>query len=99
MKNINKIISDYTSGETTLEEANTALTEIKAGVLLDPAKNVIRPDEKGRFGLLDTGTGTLDKVEIKDGRLVNGGCGGMYARCCYKGKWYEVRGAELVEEG
>lgn len=96
MKNINKIISDYTAGETTLEEANAALTEMGAGVLLDPAKNVIRPDEKGRYGLLDTGTGTLDKVEIKDGKLVYG-VGKMHARCCYLGRWFEVRDAELVE--
>lgn len=96
MKNINKIISDYTAGATTLEEANAALTEIKAGVLLDPEKNVIRAGEEGRYGLLDTGTGTLDKVEIKDGRLVYG-VGKMHARCCYLGHWFEVRDTELAE--
>lgn len=96
MKNINKIISDYTAGETTLEEANAALTEMGAGVLLDPEKNVIRPGEEDRFGLLDTGTGTLDKVEIKDGRLVYG-VGAMHALLCWKGKWYEVHDAELEE--
>ena len=96
MGNINKIISDYTAGETTLEEANAALTELGAGVLLDPEKNVIHPGEEDRFGLLDTGTGTLDKVEIRDGRLVHG-VGGMYALLCWKGSWYKVRDAELEE--
>lgn len=96
MENINKIISDYTAGEMTLEEANAALTEIKAGVLLDPAKNVIGPGEEDRFGLLDTGTGTLDKAEVRDGRLVYG-VGSMRALFCWRGKWYEVHDAELEE--
>lgn len=96
MENINKIISDYTAGEMTLEEANAALTELGAGTLLDPEKNVIRPGEEDRFGLLDTGTGTLDKTEVRDGRLVYG-VGKMHARCCYQGRWFEVRDAELEE--
>lgn len=96
MENINKIISDYTAGETTLEEANAALTEIGAGVLLDPEKNVIRPGEEDRFGLLDTGTGTLDKTEVRDGRLVHG-VGSMRALCFFNGKAYEVHDAELEE--
>lgn len=96
MENINKIISDYTAGEMTLEEANAALTELGAGVLLDPEKNVIRPGEEDRFGLLDTGTGTLDKAEVRDGRLVYG-VGSMRALCFFNGKAYEVRDAELEE--
>lgn len=99
MKKTTDIIRDFTVGEKTLEEANAALKAAGVPLRLDPDKHAIRPEEADRYGLLDTGTGTLDKVEIKDGRLVNGGCGDMYARCCYKGKWYEVRGAELVEEG
>lgn len=96
MENINKIISDYTAGEMTLEEANAALTELGAGVLLDPEKNVIRPGEEDRFGLLDTGTGTLDKAEVRDGRLVCG-VGSMRALCFFNGKAYEVHDAELEE--
>lgn len=96
MENINKIISDYTAGEMTLEEANAALTEIGAGVLLDPAKNVIGPGEEDRFGLLDTGTGTLDKAEVRDGRLVYG-VGSMRALLFFGGKTYEVHDAELEE--
>lgn len=99
MKKTTDIIRDFTVGEKTLEEANAALKAAGVPLRLDPDKHAIRPDEVDRYGLLDTGTGSLDKVEIRDGRLVNGGCGGMYARCCYKGKWHEVRGAELVEEG
>ena len=66
-----EIIAKYTSGEKTLEETNAALYEIRAGFHLNPERNTIKEDEVGRFGLLDTGTATLDKVEIKDGKLTD----------------------------
>jgi hypothetical protein len=93
-----EIIALYTSGEKTLEETNAALYEIRAGFHLNPEKNVIKPDEVGRYGLLDTGTATLDKVEIKDGELVNADMGGMYALCLFNGKTYRVVGKKLMEE-
>lgn len=99
MKNIKEIIRDYTAGKTTLEEANAALKAEGSGFYLDPEKNVIKPGEEGRFGLLDTGTGYLDKVEIADGRMLhNSGVGNMYALCCFQGKWYRVEGDRLGEE-
>lgn len=59
-----EIIELYTSGEKTLEETNEALKEIGAGFHIDPDKNVIQPEEEECFGLLDTGTGTLDMVKV-----------------------------------
>ena len=91
------IIRKYTAGEATLEETNAALMEVRAGFHLDPERNVIQPDEVGRFGLLDTGTGTLDKVEVKDGKLVGVDMGGMFALCIVGDKVYEVKGDALVE--
>lgn len=91
------IIRKYTAGEATLEETNAALMEVRAGFHLDPERNVIQPDEVGRFGLLDTGTGTLDKVEIRDGKLVGVDMGGMFALCIVGDKVYEVKGDALVE--
>ena len=76
---MNEIINDYITGEKTLEEANDALVSIGAGVKLDPERNTIKPGEEADFGLLDTGTGTLDKVKIFGGRLVNCDCGSMPA--------------------
>ena len=98
MKNTTEIIRDYSQGKTTLESANAALKTAGAGFHLDPARNTITPDEVGRFGLLDTGTGTLDKVEVKDGKLANMDCGEMTAYCFVGGVCYKVKGRELVEE-
>ena len=94
---ITGIIEKYTNGEVTLEDTNAALKEAGAGFHLDPERNVIREDERDRFGLLDTGTGTLDKVEIQDMKLKNMDCGEMYALCIFQGKTYRVKGRELVE--
>ena len=93
-----EIVLAYTAGEKTLEEANAALYEVRAGFHLNPERNTIKEDEIGRFGLLDTGTATLDKVEIKDGKLVNNDMGSMYALCLFNGKTYRVIGDKLMEE-
>lgn len=94
---INEIIGKYTNGEATLEETNTALKDAGAGLHLDPERNTITAVEVGKYGLLDTGTGTLDKVEVRDGKLVDMDCGDMAALCIFAGKTYTVKGAELVE--
>lgn len=93
----NEILKKYTAGEMDLEEANKALKEAGASFHLDPDRNTITDEERATHGLLDTGTGTLDKVEIKDMHLVNMDCGEMYALCIFDGKTYKVRGTELVE--
>lgn len=94
MNGIETIIRDYTSGEKTLDEANKALASIGAGVQLDPEKNVIQPGEEYAYGLLDTGTGSLDKVRVKGGKLVHS-VGNMPARLYFRGKCYEVHGDSL----
>lgn len=93
-----EIIAKYTSGEKTLVETNAALYEVHAGFHLNPERNTIAPDEVGRYGLLDTGTATLDKVEVKDGKLVNCDLNGMYALCLFNGKTYKVEGNQLTKE-
>lgn len=102
---ITDIIAKYTMGEDTLEETNEALKAEKAGFHLNPGKNSLTPDEimKGTAGLLFTGTGTPDKVEIKDGHLLyavntvmSDGKVNMKAEVMVKGKMYEVRGTEVV---
>ena len=104
MKNTNEIIGKYTKGEATLEATNAALESAGAGFHLDPEKNVIAPDEVGRFGLLDTGTGTLDKVAVVDGKLAEAvnevqedGSTNMSAYVYLDGKRYEVKGDALTE--
>ena len=41
MKDIETILRDYTSGETTLEETNAALADAGMGVKLDPERNTL----------------------------------------------------------
>lgn len=65
MKNpeIAKIFEEVENGAITLEEANKRLMEAGAPYYLNPWKNKIGRNEQG-VGLLDTGTGTLDKVRV-----------------------------------
>lgn len=78
------------------------------GPLLDPDKNALTeeemrattvgyyPDQANGFGFLDTGTGSLDKVAVQNGRLLNCRCGGMYALFTIAGKTYRVQDNVLV---
>ena len=108
MSKITDIINKYTAGEATLEETNAALAELGAGVHLEPGKHELTAEETAAakadtaatangYGLLDTGTGSLDKVLVKDGHLVDCDCGEMYALCMIAGKIFRVQGTALVE--
>lgn len=113
---IDKILKDYTAGEADLEAANTALAEAGAGFRLEPGRNGLTeedrkqtvvgccPEQANGWGLLDTGTGSLERVHIQDGRLdfaVNevqpGGATNMVAYLIICGKTYEVFGDKLGE--
>ena len=107
MKHITEILNKYTRGEATLTETNAALQKMGANIRLDEKKNIITeaemagtnvgelPEEVNGFGLLDTGTGSYDKVEVRAGRLVGADCGGMVAFCLIGGKTYRVCGDKL----
>lgn len=116
MKTINEIIRAYTNGEAELEETNTVLKEVGATFRLEPGKNEITdedrrqtvvgyyPEQASGFGLLDTGTGSMDKVQITGGRLnypINkvqpDGSTNMTAYVIICGKTYEVFGDTLGE--
>ena len=108
MSKITEIINKYTAGEATLEETNAALAELGAGIHLEPGKHELTAEETAAakaetaanangFGLLDTGTATLDKVEVRDGHLVGCDCGEMFALCMIAGKVFPVKGAALTE--
>lgn len=120
MKNteIYEILRDYTAGKEGLEETNAALREAGAGFHLTPGRNVLSdaerretvvgyyPEQASGWGLLDTGTGTVDKVHVAGGRLdhaVNevwedGSCSMMaYVHIC--GRVYAVRGDVLAPAG
>lgn len=107
--NISDIMEKYTAGNMTLEEANKELFKAKAPYHLDPDKNTITeeeirsttigtyPGQANGFGLLDTGSCSLDKVQVKDGKLVDCDCGGMYALFFIAGRMYHVDGSALTE--
>lgn len=105
MKTID-ILKKYTEGELTLQQANAELKD--KGMKLVPGKNELTeeekrattvgyyPDQANGWGLLDTGTGVLDKVEVRGGKLVNASQGDSFALCIIAGKSYEVKDYILV---
>lgn len=116
MNNINEILRDYTTGEADLETTNAALAEAGAGFCLEPGRNEITdedrrqtvvgyyPEQATGLGLLDTGTGSMEKVCVYHGRLehpVNevqpDGSTNMAAYVTICGKTYEVLGDTLAE--
>lgn len=117
MKNdITDILFKYTTGEATLEETNEALKEAEAGFRLEPGKNEITPEEAAQtvtgetpeevtgYGLLDTGTGSMEKVKIVNGKLGDAinqvypdGTTNMLAFVIIGPKRYEVKGDTLAD--
>lgn len=95
--NTTEIIAAYTMGNISLEEANHRLAEAGAGFTLDPDRCKLTPEmiEQG-WGLLDTGTGTLDPVQVRDNELVDNDMGDMPAFVCLAGTWYEVKGNKII---
>ena len=106
---ISDIMRKYTTGELSLEKTNEALEDAGATFHVDLERNVLTeaeieetlvgkyPHQARGWGLLDTGTGSLDKVEIVKGILPDVDCGEMYALCFVAGRMYHVKGSRLVE--
>ena len=111
---ISEAIKKYTAGELPAEELNAILKDAGAGFSFQPGQNAltaeeiaetvvgIYPDDANGWGLLDTGTGTLDKVHVTDGKLnspINtveaDGTTSMRAYVTIGGRRYEVYGDEL----
>lgn len=114
--NTKEIFEQYTAGEITTEEANAALKEAGAGYHLEPGKNDLTeeeirsttigtyPDMANGWGLLDTGTGTVDKVRVDCGRipfavnkLMEDGSVNSTVLCYIAGRLYCVKGDTLAE--
>lgn len=99
------IINGWKSGAYSVEDANKKLQAIGAGFTINPYKNVITAPEEAQntdtdgVGMLDTGTGTMDKVQIRGMKLVHN-IGNMKAFVKFNGILYEVKdGEKLVESG
>lgn len=105
---INRIIARHTAGKATVEETNADLRALGSDLRLQPGRNELTAEEIAEavvgapaevcgYGLLDTGTGTLDKVRVEDGRLVDNDVGEMYALLLIGGRVYHVEGDTLTE--
>lgn len=110
------ILRKYTKGEITLEEANAALEDAGATFRLAPGQHELTAEdlaettggecaeEANGWGLLDTGTGSMEKVEVVDGKLAEAinqvqadGSTNMAAYVLIGGKRYEVKGDTLAD--
>lgn len=116
MKTIDEIIRDYTTGEADLETTNAALKEAGAGYSFFPGQNEITeedrmattvgyyPSQANGYGLLDTGTGSMEKVHVTGGKLDHAvnqvqpdGSTNEAAYVIICGRTYEVFGDTLEE--
>lgn len=107
MINIYEVIKAWEAGEKTLEEANAELKG--TGIYIDPKKNEIEEgtgavvcedvNKINGFAMLDTGTGSLDKVEIINGQLKDS-IGDMFALVLIGDSMFEVvNGVDLKYKG
>jgi hypothetical protein len=85
--NNTEILNKYTDGTNTLEKTNELLAANGAGYTLDPDRNKITDEEAAAavasvenaadfseisgYGLMDTGTGSKDKVSVLNGKVTN----------------------------
>lgn len=97
MSKVTDTINAYARGELTLEECNAKLRELGLHVMVDPDRPKLTPEmiEAG-WGLLETGTGTLDPVQVRDDELVDTDLGDMPGFVCLRGIWHEVKGRKVV---
>ena len=75
----NEYLADYISGKINLEQLNQKWADLGMELHLDPTKNIITSggatvqkndaDING-YVMADSGTGTMDKVMVKNGKLV-----------------------------
>ena len=85
--NNTEILNNYTNGTNTVQITNDLLTANKAGYIIDPDRNNITAEEAAAavasvenakdlseisgYGLMDTGTGSKDKVSVLNGKVTN----------------------------
>ena len=97
-KTSTEVINAYAHGELTLEECNARLKELGGAPLRNPLEPKITPAMAAQgYCLLDTGTGSYDVVQVKNGQLVDSDMGEMAAFVLMDGKWHEVKGSKVMD--
>lgn len=117
MDKITEAIREYSDGKKTLEELNAFLKEEGSNLQIIPGKNQLTeedlavtschgtPESANGYGLLDSGTGSFDKVHVVNGILdyavnmvIDGeGHTNMLAYAYIGGFKFEVKGDQLVD--
>lgn len=93
-----EILLDYSYGKLSAGQANNELAKHGLNIRIDPNRCKLTAEQiADGWGLLDTGTGTLDPARMVNGELVNVDCGDMKAFFFHDGKEYVVHGKKLEE--
>lgn len=111
-----EILQDYTAGRLDARQANEELKKAGASLRLQPGRNEITleeqqatrvgetPAQADGYGLLDTGTASMEKVRVRKGRLEHAvnevqpdGTVNMLAYVLIGGNRYAVLGDVLTE--
>ena len=84
--------------------------EMGSSLQLDPSRNMFTaqelmetrvgdtPDEANGWGIMDHGVGSMEKVQIVDGKCVSCDMGEEIAYVYIGGRMYRLRGTVLTEE-
>lgn len=80
---IYEILNKFTTGETTIDEANEELKEAGSTVY-------IRANGKMGNALLDIGVGSMEFVIVEDNKLVNAAGVPHQDQVYYKGAWHTL---------
>lgn len=97
-KSSTEIINAYAHGELSLEECNARLKELGSAPLRSPLEPKITPEMAAKgYCLLDTGTGSFDVVQVRNGELVDNDMGEMAAYVLLGDKWHEVKGKKVMD--
>jgi hypothetical protein len=98
MTKLTEILCKYAAGEMTADKVNAELEKYNFNVRINPDRCKLTAAQiKDGWGMLDTGTGTLDPARMVNGELVNVDCGKMKAFFFHDGKEYAVHGKKLEE--
>lgn len=107
-KTVDEILSGYSTGEITLEQANRELEEVGSSLRLNPLKNKMTVEEIEAsslgdnppftctgWGYMDHGVGFLEKIQIVDGKCVSCDMGQEVAFVFFCGRKFRLDGDTL----
>lgn len=107
-KTIDEILSGYSTGEITPEQANRELEEAGSSLRLNPLKNKMTVEEIEAsslgdnppstctgWGYMDHGVGFLEKIQIVDGKCVTCDMGREVAFVFFCGRKFRLDGDTL----